>query len=548
MNPIVYLPLDERPCNYRFPTLLADLTDLKLVLPPPGLMGRKKEPSDPDGIREWLLASTATAEYAILSIDQLVYGGIVPSRLHHRTEGECMERLMLLKRVKEMNPTLQLYAFNLIMRAPAYSSSEEEPEYYALFGSELCERGKLLDKGQAGLSGEERSRLDELLKIVPAEVIREFDDRRRTNARINEAAVDLANEGILRSLTIPLDDNAEFGFTSMEQRRLRSKVVSMNLTSAVSIYPGADEIGCTLFAKVFAEVKKYRPSVHVRYSSTRGPLVIPKYEDRSLHESVKAHLHEAGANMADHSAAAEAVLMVHAPAVDGPHAAEADDAYERRHRSYHTEINVSSFADALQHELESGKVVSLADVALSNGADFVLLNLLNARGLLPGLVSYAGWNTSGNSLGTVIAHTVIESYYRTVGRTEDSVHRRRNSRLNYLYRLLDDWAYQADIRKRMCENVLPGLEADYFRLAHVKTEVEQAIERELNEFIERTICPVFGESYLLTNVELPWDRMFELSFQLGTRTTAGRGNEVGTETIACMTGLAPERVSEQGDS
>ncbi|MDG0813567.1 DUF4127 family protein [Cohnella rhizosphaerae] len=89
-----------------------------------------------------MLEQVRTADYAILSIDQLVYGGIVPSRLHRLTEAACMERLTLARQLKEINPSVKLLAFNLIMRAPAYSSSEEEPDYYALYGAELCERGE----------------------------------------------------------------------------------------------------------------------------------------------------------------------------------------------------------------------------------------------------------------------------------------------------------------------------------------------------------------------------------------------------------------------
>ncbi|MDI4645017.1 DUF4127 family protein [Cohnella hashimotonis] len=514
MKSIVYLPLDERPCNYDFPQYLADLTDLELRVPPRAMLGSKKRPSDPDRVRDWLLEQVRTADYAILSIDQLVYGGIVPSRLHRLTEAACMERLALARELKEINPSVKLLAFNLIMRAPAYSSSEEEPDYYALYGAELCERGKLLDRRQIGLTAEEQSRLDELLRRIPPAVVAEFDERRRTNAVVNEAAIDLVREGVIDHLTIPLDDNAEYGFTAMEQRRLKLKVVTSKLSHAVSIYPGADEIGCTLLARAFTEAKQFRPGVFVRYSASKGPFVIPKYEDRSLQESIKSHLHEAGALFADHAGDADAVLMVHAPAVDGTAAAEVDAPYEERHRSYSSEANLSSFADAVAHYADRGKVVTLADVALSNGADYALMDLLAARRLIQRLDSYAGWNTSGNSLGTVIAHTVIEAYYRGEGQCEDNAERRRRSRWNFMYRLLDDWAYQANVRTQVCLVELPRLGADYFNLSHVKAKVEGIIEEGMNAFIRESIRPLFGKRYTVSKVDLSWERMFELSFAL----------------------------------
>lgn len=42
MQKIVYVPLDERPCNYSFPNLLSDQTEVNLLRPSLNLMGDKK--------------------------------------------------------------------------------------------------------------------------------------------------------------------------------------------------------------------------------------------------------------------------------------------------------------------------------------------------------------------------------------------------------------------------------------------------------------------------------------------------------------------------
>ena len=60
------------------------------------------------------------------------------------------------------------------------------------------------------------------------------------------------------------------------------------------IESGADEIACTLFARAFCDIKDYVPEISLRYSSIHGPFVIPRYEDRSLGESIKAHITAAG--------------------------------------------------------------------------------------------------------------------------------------------------------------------------------------------------------------------------------------------------------------
>ncbi len=51
--------------------------------------------------------------------------------------------------------------------------------------------------------------------------------------------------------------------------------------------------------------------------------------------------------------------------------------------------------------------IALADVAFVNGADLFLGRQLIQTGLAPRLLAYAGWNTAGNTLGTVLAHAVL---------------------------------------------------------------------------------------------------------------------------------------------
>lgn len=96
-------------------------------------------------------------DYAVISIDMLVYGGIVPSRLHHQTTRECLDRLHLLADLRARYPQVKLFAFSLIMRAPCYNSADEEPDYYAEHGSSLFRVGVLRDKIQRNLATAEEN-------------------------------------------------------------------------------------------------------------------------------------------------------------------------------------------------------------------------------------------------------------------------------------------------------------------------------------------------------------------------------------------------------
>jgi hypothetical protein len=512
---IIYLPLDERPCNYNYPVQLASMTDLTLTVPPRSLLGVKKQPAEYETLKQWLEKEASDATRLIISLDLLVYGGIVPSRLHHLTDKECASRLELLKHLKVINPSLKIYANNLIMRVPSYDSDDEEPSYYAQYGQKLYEYGWMLDKGEReNLSKSEVKILTELTMKIPSTVLVDFTGRRATNAYVNRMAIRYAEEGVIDKLVIPLDDNAKYGFSAKEQRELLFLVDKSNLTDCVMIYPGADEIGCTLLAGVFCEIKNYFPEAYVRYSSTQGPYVIPKYEDRSLNESIKSHMTAAGVFMADSSMESDFVLMVNAPPVGQSEAAESSQTYQERNRSYYSESHLNEFRQALRAYYKKGVFIALADVAVSNGADHVLMKLLSKGNDLNSLDAYAAWNTSGNTLGTVIAHAVIASYYSRETSKETAPVWKDRSKSFMLRRLVEDWGYQTVVRNEVISDVLPELGVTTMDLGSREDELREVIKDGLNEFCGTYLMDMTGGRPQVADVMLPWHRTFELDFTL----------------------------------
>ena len=125
MKKIVHIPLDERPCNYDFPYKMFNKENIKIVRPNKEDMGFKKEPGDIKKIHEFLLKESKDAYGLVISIDTLLFGGIVPSRSHFFTEEVLEERLKVLEEVKKNNPNIVIYAYDLIMRTPQYNDDEE---------------------------------------------------------------------------------------------------------------------------------------------------------------------------------------------------------------------------------------------------------------------------------------------------------------------------------------------------------------------------------------------------------------------------------------
>ena len=78
--------------------------------------GSAEKPADIEKLWDWLFEHARECEYAILSVDTLVYGNIVGSRIHQFSQETCMERMEAFRRLKQMNPALHIHAYNLVAR------------------------------------------------------------------------------------------------------------------------------------------------------------------------------------------------------------------------------------------------------------------------------------------------------------------------------------------------------------------------------------------------------------------------------------------------
>ncbi len=116
MNRILYVPLDERACNYEFPALLAGMTeDVALVEPPVGWMGFKKKPADIDAL--WPGFSRMRGNAATPSFPWIRWFTAISSIPNASPPLEaCMETLFRFTELKRKNPELSIHAFNLVAR------------------------------------------------------------------------------------------------------------------------------------------------------------------------------------------------------------------------------------------------------------------------------------------------------------------------------------------------------------------------------------------------------------------------------------------------
>lgn len=508
---VIYVPLDERPCNYKYPQYLAGLTgDVEILVPPVEYMGKMKKPGDVDKIWEWIFDNAAECDYAIISVDSMVYGNIINSRIHTRTKEECFGYLGNFIKLKEINPDIEIHAFNLVTRVAAYDSDAEDPFYWKDHGNKIWKYCYLTDKtGRELASSDEIAELEEVRVSIPPEYLKNFLERREINRLINLQCLELVKDGIMDFLVIPKDDCTEYGFAAMDQQVLAKKIQEYRLMDRVMVYPGADEVGCVLFIRIFNKFKHNVPRVYVRYSSTMGPTIVPKYEDRPLNESIKCQIMSLGGIIADSAAESDLLLAVNSP---GLYTIEALDQNTK-------DISFSNYANAAEiinyanyYSVTYGKPYAIADVSFCNGSDNEFMIMAVKNKLFDRICSYGGWNTAQNTIGVVLAHGVLCSYYEMFSKNREKHYL---STKFLLRKIITDWLLQSNIIYSMFQMRNDYPEVDPYRVGEHSVLVLDIMRNMLDEIIMKELGGVFdGQRIRLTNLTLPWNRIFEIDFDL----------------------------------
>ncbi len=490
MKKIVYLPLDERPCNYSFTNFLSEKQkSYRLVSPSLDDMGDKKIPADYEKIKTFLLRECVDADYLVIAVDTLLYGGIIPSRLHHLSKETLEERLHVLSEIKKRNPKMTVYGFSLVMRCPCYSDADEEPDYYGVCGLEIFEYGQNEHKFKDGKISEEEYLAEKARLKVVEPYLDDYLTRRQCNIELFMKTLDLVGN-VFESFVILQDDSNPCGFTAMDQAKIRKMVAEKNLK--VDIYPGADEGGMTLLARVVADIEKYAPKICPIYPKEACKNVIPLYEDREVYKTIKLQIQSAGGVLCEDENEADILLFCNLPVgkvhnISKPHG-----------RQYY-DRDLPAYIARMKKAVEDGKGVAVADIAYCNGADVRLCERITQEIGFFKLWGFAGWNTSSNTLGTVICQAILRYFYG-----DTPTHRKFTAE-----RMYEDIGYCAYVRKEIWDFEVEKMGYKYEDTKVQVGEVSARVEELLNEYMSANY-PELTDKYKIAKCYLPWRRMFEV--------------------------------------
>ena len=456
MPNILIIPIDNRPVCYDLPILTAKQDkSWNVFIPPRELMGGLFSSADYEGIVQWTkdIVSENSIDYAIIALDTVAYGGLVASR---RIEISLDNLKHRIKNFLSILSNVKILATSSIMRISNNNINEEEKTYWAEYGEAIFSYS--YDYHKTGIEPQ-HSILDWVLD--------DYLSTRKRNFELNKFFLELSDNKKFDYLVISQDDTAEYGLNVKEGAILKDIIVANNLSATIKT--GADEIPLSLMARCFCDFYEQNPCIMPIFSTQNGAKIISRYEDVCIEQSFLGQINISGAKACYNKDDSDFVLYLNTP-VDIQ-----DDlamqVFQDKERTSCFEKPQGAFA--------------VCNVQSANGAQNTFIEELFDKKSF-GLMGYAGWNTTANSLGSVLSCAII-GYFANKNSCFD-----KNAFLKLIaLRFLDDWAYQANLRQKLRKNADFNLKTAYFDYIN---KVEDFLGIDIFDF----------------SFYFPWDRTFEI--------------------------------------
>ncbi|DAB07140.1 TPA: hypothetical protein CPT95_09140 [Candidatus Gastranaerophilales bacterium HUM_15] len=387
---ICFIPIDNRPVCYNLAKDIAAIDEnIELFIPPREFLGDLTRSAGVNEIIEWI-ENIPECDAMVISLDTIAYGGLIPSR---RSTDSLEDIKSRLKRLKPSLKNKKVYAFSSIMRISNNNYNEEEKEYWKDWGK------KIFEYSYSGVNDG-----------IPQAILDDYLATRKRNFEINKTYL---NWG-LNTLIFSKDDCAPKGFNVDEARELERL--------GAKTKTGADEIPLTLLARAIEKEIK----VFVEFTEPDYKDCISNYEDVSIEKSVQGQLELGGFTQVQTREEADVILIV--------------NNFIEKQGEYVMGWTTQPFRKTFT---PPDKPYAIADVRYANGADNDFVEQFLPQIDLNNFYGYAGWNTSANTIGSLLAGVKVRW---NAGKYNESAFKRLQ-----IIRFLDDWAYQANVRG-MIEN------------------------------------------------------------------------------------------------
>ena len=498
---VLLVPLDSRPPCGQLVANNGRTAGIEIILPPSETMDFYTLPGDTSKMRKWLYDEIKKCDEAIISIDQLLYGGLIASRNKTIKDEDITALAEYLKKLHGDNPNIKIHAFSILprMNPPDFVEKYQDRK-------KLMEWSRLVHKYDDNPLSETAEKIQVLEEEIPSEQIKAYTEIYNRNLRLNCLLAKLVADGTLEDLSFGQDDGEVYSLPNLKLKEFMHYLHKNQIAKdKLAIVHGADEVALSILTNIISRSNSFK--VYVDYSSEKAAIKVMPYmaicNQDTAHERLNFH-HDIIVSTPE-----EADYILFISATD-------EETMDRRRYN----------AEKLLDYQQSGKPVALVDLSKSFIAQEALLPILLKENFpVNSLIAYAGWNTASNSIGTAVSQAEIYLTALNQGLEQDRVVYSNLSNLNN--RICEDYYYLKDVidlvninlKKKGYSNVYDlDLEHNY------KWAVDM-MEAAMNQrLVQYKTSDAFTKSFWLKNTEyavtdmqissyFPWPRTFEINLK-----------------------------------
>lgn len=492
---VAYIPIDNRPVNFDRVKMLAKSVGFELLMPEEDTfrtaldnMKPNKNGStygDREKLLEWLKETDKTCDYFVLSLDQLLSGGLVASRWLDNTdltfEFEVADYIIELAK----NNTVVL--FDTVMRLASTVN------YH---GYQMTEYNNLRSYGSVArltLTGNELT-VDNIIAGY-----KYGENGKKISTPLSDKAVDKYLASRTRKLKLidyilskSLED-LEYCYIGVDDSSTTTNIqtneinlISNKLEDNGAIYAGTDELGLMgitrIVTKLYGSAK-----VGVTYFGNSKNQIADEFDFASLEYEIENHISSLGCTVVDGGKGEVEVLVITKNAGNDQAAKLVDKAFEL---------------------VESKKPVIIIDPNSKN-ADFLQKQLLTREFPLSMLLGYSNWNTAANAMGIALSNGI--SRYTYLANCSNIT---RQSHRGFLeastFGFLKDISYKYYGFSIENPNVSGyGSYADIVKQINGSTMITSLSPYTVSKH----------ETVSVSNFRYPWERTFEMTFDVKVAVT-----------------------------
>lgn len=402
---LAYVPLDNRPVNVDRVIYEAESAGFNVMMPDEDLYATRLDGQplnsngtaygDSEKLLEWITEMDKKTDYFVISLDQLLSGGLVNSRT--LCNSNYFEEYKIIDKLIELSQNNNVYIVDTVTRLASctvgYQGATLETYNY-LRQYNLTPRHVLKNKiltVKSIVSDYTRDEKDRKITVdskYSKEVSNSLKTRERKLSLINYM-LSMETTGRVKYYIGIDDSNPQNTIQTNEVNFIQKKLGNRGL-----IYSGADELGMMAVLNLMIDYYGYNVNAAtVYFGNTESSGSGSVYDMETVKENVEKHLKSIGVNLVDKEKADMEIVVLTSPST-----ATLNSKY------------INKMIDYINNNISKGTptiVINSAPSAYSGNLEYRMIRECEMSMLL----SYSSWGTVGNSIGISLCNGISRYLY-----------------------------------------------------------------------------------------------------------------------------------------